>query len=640
MSQSDNPRDSQALLQSMLQRLKLQPGRERQACLHTDGPTATMWGKDGASGASELHKLNSISTNGVPSAVDGSFGHKEGEKLQPVHSGDQDSGHISFPSQKDNSDTDRGEKTVSGISLMGTGQLFPVELQNNADSPSSERTDREIQEATGSLRNIVGYKDTAIGQDQDQNQGFRPRIYEWSLKTTDPDTEGQEKKVLHVGNGGSLAQTKDMQMVPMSQNTASNMFRRKQRSSENKTRRWTQKIKERWMDRRGSLSKKVKEEDRLEQTNEQISPQNQLLAPDNLINSSSKAGEKTAPSLNSTDPTETPASHSEDATGDTHIRSVGDFEFGLGSFSLLEEIVTGQEWAKFLNPTAASERALSRPPVTPNPRDGRDSSLIVSRAGSLNHQWSFRGSESSPASNIGRERVSMDVTEGKQAEDVHGDRSEPMEDGQSNMQCEEREPGRHPRTYYDVERADILENSTLRSGAYLNRKRHYQGRVEELRTNQTRYVNAAETGGSSTGIHAMDETGDLHQYNVSPSVAIDSSPLSPSLSSPCVPAPRGVLKHSISHDSEASIEMLTKRRRVEANRRVHFSEEVVTIPPVELDPNATDSEEVSLEENDSLLEQESEVDPEAMEESAPARRPALPAWIRALKRKNTGRKYR
>lgn len=82
------------------------------------------------------------------------------------------------------------------------------------------------------------------------------------------------------------------------------------------------------------------------------------------------------------------------------------------------------------------------------------------------------------------------------------------------------------------------------------------------------------------------------------------------------------------------------------NRRVHFSEEVVAITPPELDPDATDSEEDSGAEEDSVIEQECEQEDEEEEQAAikrveaPTRRPALPAWILALKRWNTGKKDR
>lgn len=70
---------------------------------------------------------------------------------------------------------------------------------------------------------------------------------------------------------------------------------------------------------------------------------------------------------------------------------------------------------------------------------------------------------------------------------------------------------------------------------------------------------------------------------------------------------------------------------------MHFSEKVVAISPPELDMD-TDSEEESVEEDSmssasSMREQEDVVArPEGV---APARRPAFPAWILALKRRNT-----
>lgn len=74
------------------------------------------------------------------------------------------------------------------------------------------------------------------------------------------------------------------------------------------------------------------------------------------------------------------------------------------------------------------------------------------------------------------------------------------------------------------------------------------------------------------------------------------------------------------------------QRRVEENRRVHFSEEVLAIEPLEVDLDAAESEEDSEGEEDSVIEQECEVEQAPVEEVAPARRHALPAWILALKR--------
>lgn len=70
---------------------------------------------------------------------------------------------------------------------------------------------------------------------------------------------------------------------------------------------------------------------------------------------------------------------------------------------------------------------------------------------------------------------------------------------------------------------------------------------------------------------------------------------------------------------------------------MHFSEKVMAISPPELDMD-TDSEEESVEE-DSMSSASSTREPEGVEErpegAAPARRPAFPAWILALKRRNT-----
>ncbi|XP_071362846.1 uncharacterized protein [Trachinotus anak] len=674
MSQSHNPTDSQALLQSMLQRLKLQPGREGQPFLHTPvsiTAASTLKG-DGERGASNLQKANNspvngfqFGTNGVPSggfgisAAENTFGLKGGEIQQPGH----ERGLISCPSQKDNTDNDTGENRAWGqatspeIIPTGTGQLFPAESLKDADTTSFERTDGErVSFGSSSMTgHIPGNKDavTRLGHNQVQDQSFKPKVYMWSSKSTDANlaTESQENEVQRVGNGevGALAQSKDLQFVANSQKTTNSSSRRKQRSSENKTRRWTQKIKERWLERRGSFGKKGKEEggraDQRSVQGPETSPQNHRLTAENLINTSIKEEERTLLSSDSSDPGKPLLARTEDSTLEGHVRSSSDFEFGLGSFSLLEEIATGQEWAKFLNPnlsaTSANQRRSEEPP----------SQLKIHE----NNPWSFRGTESSAVSDFSMAQispdaflpVSMDVSEGKQQQGVHraADLSEPMED----LQSEERGREKQHRPPSFVEPAESLDNTALKRG-HLNRKRQHQSaetRDKRLQTEKISDVKEAGRGGSvsslsMTSSHVMAETGESQHDIAMPLCTLNSSPtpLSPSPFNPFAPAPRGVLKHCISQDSESSMETLTKRRRVEENRRVHFSEEVLTIAAPELDMNATDSEEDSGAEEDSVIEQEFEVEDAAPEEVAPARRPALPAWIQALKRKNTGRKHR
>lgn len=73
---------------------------------------------------------------------------------------------------------------------------------------------------------------------------------------------------------------------------------------------------------------------------------------------------------------------------------------------------------------------------------------------------------------------------------------------------------------------------------------------------------------------------------------------------------------------------------------MHFSEEVVTIMPPELDLDSSDPEEDSREEEDSVQELEHEEEQVVFGEVAPARRPALSAWILSLKNRSSQRKHR
>ncbi|KAL3044804.1 hypothetical protein OYC64_013139 [Pagothenia borchgrevinki] len=319
MSQSPNPKDSQALLQSMLQKLKLQPGKEGQAYLHTPVPTtaAASWGPDGERGAFNLQKVNSspgngfqFSPNGIPSkecgnsAAGSHFGFK-GEIQSPGHGCAVDSALISLPSQKDNIDGDTGEDSQPAVTPTGTGQLFPAGSLKDADIASFERTDGPWEGSFAAT--MPSNKDafTSMGQNQNQDQSFKPKVYVWSSKPTDADVKSQENEVLHTGNGGlgDLAQNKDLQIVPLNSSS-----RRNPRLSENKTRRWTQKIKEKWV-RSGSFGRKRKEGVRVDLHSEEgteISPQSQLPTAVNLI-PSNKEEERTLFPLDSRDPSNPPS---------------------------------------------------------------------------------------------------------------------------------------------------------------------------------------------------------------------------------------------------------------------------------------------------------------------------------------------
>lgn len=637
MSQSHNPTDTQALVQSMLQKLKLQPGREGQSYLHTHASitAAATREQDGEKGASDLRQVSGNSPvngfefgpNGVPpkefrtAAVGSNVSLKHGEIQKSGPGFEVDRGFVSIPAQSQSRAL--GQATQLGISPARTVQLFPAKSLKDAEVTSSERTDGTMGSFSSPelSRNVA--KNTDAATSEGHEQGFKPKTYLWSLKPTHFETGGQEDKGLHMENGGfgSSPQSTDIQ---------SGSSRRKQRSSENKTRRWTQKIKEKWRDRQGSFGKKRKEDEQIDQKSEQISPQRSTAE---TLHSTSSIEEERALSFPESNKTsKTPLMCTEDSTDEGQTRSTVDFDLGLGSFSLLDEITKGQEWARFLAPNhlaASSKPAASEELKVLLPDSSQSSSVILNHQADVKDQWDFRGSETSPDSDFSLAQispVSMDVSEGKRQlgvlRQVH--HPELMEHGHT-------QPG-HSGPPSFVQPLNIPNNSALRSRVLLNRKRQHQ--PSESRAEPMSSLNSGSREAEQTEAGQGDIVMPLHP---------PTSPhphLSPTSFNPFAHPPKGVLKHSISQDSESSMEIVTKRRRVEENRRVHFSEEVVTIVPPELDVDATDSEEDSEEDEDSVIEQEFEADPVVMEEVVPARRPALPAWILALKRKNTGRKHR
>lgn len=664
MSQSPNPADSHALLQSMLQKLRLQSEREGQGHRHTLGP-----------------ENSSPGTNGIPSnkvrspAADSNFSFKFGQLQQPGHGGGVDRGFISFPSQKDNSDGDTGDSRVMGqatqpaITPTVTGQLFPTTSLKDA---SFERTDTEKWSFGNSAmkRSMPpnAHAAQSMGVNENQEQGFKPKAYLWAVKNTDSFAGGQDNEALNVGNGGfgAMAENKDSQVATDSQKTTNSSVRRKQRSSENKTRRWTQRLKDRWKDRQG---KKGKEEeggsigDQKSEEGPEISHPNQVT--ESLINASNK-DERTLHSLDTSGASKMLPARTQDATNDSHIRPASDFELGLGSFSLLEEITKGQEWAKFLSPSLSSSSTNQRPLEDPmsqpqnqlNPHSSTQSNGILNQFGSAGNQWSFRSTEPSLATDFSMAQTlpnafpaaSTDISGGKLHQTTP---SEPMEDGHNypHMQSGASRLEQQIRPPSFVVSVGNPLNKALKSRVTLNRKRQHQSadrRDDRLQADKISDGEQTDREGDMSSLNPtssqmMVETGESEHENVIPLYTLNahSASLSPTAFNPLARAPHGVLKYPASQESESSMEIVNKRRRVEENRRVRFAEEVVAIESPDMDLDASDLEDDSAAtDEESVTEQECEVHPVAAGEEAPARRTTLPAWILALKRKNTNKKRR
>ncbi|XP_028315559.1 uncharacterized protein LOC114471144 [Gouania willdenowi] len=601
MSQSQNPTDTQALLQSMLQKLKLQQGRENQPVFNPYASSSEEQQHEERRASPPLNKVE-ISPVSHPTRNDSPFNFSLSAVSNSVGFQDRDKngGIASFPSQKHLSE--ERETSWPGITPTGVKQLFPAQTHKDADITSCETTDAKRTISSSDALPNNQYSISNKGPSLDQDQQFTPRVYMWSQKSSDSHKEEQGGKVLQF----------DAVDAPKSSNNDSNF--RKEKSSERKPRRWTSKIKERWRYRQGSFGKKGKEEsDPAEQKNVQITD----VSLENPFNTLHEDGEETLT------PTEIPPAQEEDSTVNIPTRSTSDFEFGLGSFSLLEEITMGQKWAEFINPNLRTTTTQSEE--------------SQSRTNTPDSTWSFSGAESSSQATAQQSPdaslpVSMDVSEGKWLQlsyQRQADQSEPMDDGvnQSSLRPAENGLDQQSRSLTSVKATsmDRLYGSVQRSRLLLNRKRHHQSQTQQMSDGE-------ETDESVTSRQAMDES-EPQQTNSHPAPESASSSSSYSPSAAPAPALRGVLKHS-DRGSQS------KRRRLEVNRHVHFSMEVVTIESPVLDYSDSEEEEEEEEEGEEdVVTEEAEVEQGPIEDAAPARRHALPHWILALKRKNTGKKH-
>ncbi|KAJ0049936.1 hypothetical protein NL108_005253 [Boleophthalmus pectinirostris] len=600
MSQAHNPRDNQALLQSMLQRLKLQAGT-----------TNIQSGQNTTEGQSihSLTKVNNNPINGFEVTDDKKTEFTVNGKLLDLDRSSEDSG-ASCHCQEGGQGSQTGQCFLPKSVYAA---VTPVSSKGSFNFSNSETNDISQSRSTE--------------QKKDQDSGFVPKVYGWSIQ----NTETQNNKVSIEGVFGATGQ--NTKTATNHQNTTN----RKQRSSENKTYKWTQKIKEKWRERPGSFGKKDRLGDKPTQEN---SPQQQLIH----FNLPSIEESRGTPTLDDrTDHVQIQTSNGNDES----MRSTSEFDLGLGSFSLLDEIVSGREWAKFLNPGisvsvqgAPSQETMNQNLNNYHVEKSEIKSVLNERNVGTNtniygkREASNRDIAMTQVSPDPPLHISMDITEKAQMQ------SEPMDHWQSQSDMQVTASVEQPQQQHATESMSAVDNSLLRS----SRKRQHQS-YESMQTKFQRIV----INGNDP---ADDESVFLPNNHVMDS--IDGRPTSffPSTTKPCVPIPRGVLKSTL------SMETVIKRRRVDVTRHVRFSEEIISIEPPELTPDMFESEEEEEEqegqeedeedeEEDSLIEEGSEEHSEPVllapvrpKEVAPSRRPTLPAWIRAFKRNNLRKKHR
>ncbi|MEQ2196274.1 hypothetical protein XENOCAPTIV_030092 [Xenoophorus captivus] len=216
MSQSPHPTDNQALLQSMLQRLKLQSGRDGQSVFQTavSPSVAPALGQNSERGAPSLQEvdnrpLNVFSFNGNPSkeftvpSTNNTSGFKSVEKQQAGPAFEGSRSPTFFPSQKVSTDGESGEKRElghapkPGFSPTATRQLFSAKPQKEVKLTFFKRTDVEKESIGSSLMTGQIAANTHTVSDMTPNQNHVP-----VLMSTDSGLAGGGSTGFLVGNGG------------------------------------------------------------------------------------------------------------------------------------------------------------------------------------------------------------------------------------------------------------------------------------------------------------------------------------------------------------------------------------------------------------------------------------------------------
>ncbi|XP_030223378.1 uncharacterized protein LOC115551909 [Gadus morhua] len=687
--------DRQALLQAMLQRLKLQadlqggslPASPAAPHQQTPGPYSRTahngsgialvgspgMGRGGRSWDSREEFRNpvldsNLDTSGTGAKVNGERGLVHG----PLSDNRQETTILnlatafSSTSCKDNTADSwvegRGSRPTVSSSAV-SGGLFPVHTQKEAEGTSSARTnggkegndisaieesviDDAMSGAVGDDGSLAGNPTSAsqyhrsshssdpgglagsgallspIGSltrdtSPSTHQGSSPWLSARPLKGQSPGRG--EPPAAHKGKPGPLALSHTGGTGP---NTAGSPVAplQRDRASGSRTKRWTQKIKEKFRERGGSLKKRKKEEGKEEVKVEEegkISTHNEYHNT-NVI--SSAPSSTVEPTSQPTDPVSTDV---EDSTVD--MRS-NDFNIGLGSFSLLEEIKTGQYWATFLSPALSEGSTYQRPAQQ---HAGQSQNAAVTGLQENNQSSGGVDLLGNPVVAVMATSpaylpvpVTMDTSEpdGSGVVMEHEARAEPMEQHGQSEPSEEPgpTPGGGPQVHSHFINNAGLVNNTILLSQIRSRKRVHRRSLERTGSGGTA-GGGGEGRRASGGRGASGDEAPSSSASASGPVAVTTEEgtsllylypfkarQTPSLPAPREFVPKGVLKHTQCKGTESTVSMETaaKKRRMEVGRRVRFSEEVVAIAPVVFDISMGSDSDLDSPPEDSETEEE------------------------------------
>ncbi|TSV81497.1 hypothetical protein Baya_13327 [Bagarius yarrelli] len=418
---------------------------------------------------------------------------------------------------------------------------------------------------------------------------------------------------------------------------------------------WTQKVKERWKERH-KIS--IKKDGRLEQTlsNSNIS----LISVQNALHGNS---------ITTTFNEEVNVQHQPVISGSVEdvpslLDHMSETLFSPGSFNLMEEIFTGQEWAKYLPSSTDSQSASSS--ITHDQEIGLKSSVGQSRQNDQNvlSRWDYREKTDT---NVGITHQSPMNSEGFHTMDTSEhllNHKKTLSFGQdsynSQYRLSELEPNHLDLSGVPLGNKHLLQEQTSIypnhqsnnsqpkvSAASSSEQNVNQSQMMEMNPNQHKSVHESllvldlsyPQPKDSTGMnkqvppgrkrsHSTETDNSNEQWrwrNGSFSSISDPAPsLSPASST-------SSLQYSIYQDSESYVatETVIKKRRVENTRHVRFADEVTIVPPLILSDDEGDAEDdEDYGQNGNMIHEEIH---EGEKESPP--QPNVPRWIEALRSK-------
>ncbi|XP_017547575.1 uncharacterized protein zgc:113229 [Pygocentrus nattereri] len=654
MAKSSAVSDTQSLLQSMLQKLKLQNHSERSSTpTQEQAPSPTV----GLNGRSSLE--STVYQFGDPSKQQGT--------PPSVWTNLDSSWRLQLSNQP------HLEQSIEGIPAT----LEP-DVISDSEIPRWNRKQLKISHSK------VSDDSSSLSSSSTTENTLNPT----DLPTPSPTSSilSQKTSEKHSDHSGVCSEgvgdiRKDSINVPdkIMRTRTSRTSKRKWEDPGKK--RWTQKVKERWKERH-----KKERDGKQKQESNDMAKNDHCPAPtkssdDNTTatlyeqNISDNSTIVTLREQNTIHPE--PINNGLDEAPPSPLDHMSESIFPFGTFNLMEEIFTGKEWASFFQTNTGSQPEFTCITADKTTESLNTVSQSPYRERTTGNQWDYKEAADSnlrtPSSQMksGSFQEDMDITEQPRTSDLSQtfeflkDKSELFASNQiQSMDLGLSQSENDEETKYQPQLQDLHQNYQLNTAE----ASYHQSLTSERNLNQSQQSDPNHTqpetvheeflplldlsylqpkdsssprkfgtlsrkrghcmlqrGSSDRG---RSETGELDEWG-------DNAPLNSLHPAPSLSPASSISSFQDSNcqdsESSASIETIIKKRRLENTRRVRFAEEVVFLPPLVLSEDYDDEDDNDDYDNEEEGEASDEDEDDVQEE--PQSRSSVPNWIVALRTK-------